>query len=99
MAASFVVTGCAHGERLSTQAAGHAIRAEVTGPHALATTPERAVLTSPYGRVTVERERVQVDGLTWTRIPADVPVDVSIRRGRLRVAAGRVTIGRTVSNQ
>jgi hypothetical protein len=48
--------------------------------------------------VTVERTRVRIEGQDWTAIPADVPVNVSIRQHKLRITAGPVTISRTVSH-
>jgi hypothetical protein len=97
--APFAFTACTHPE-ISTRAAGHEITAEITGNRTMVESlPDRGVLGSEWGQVTIERARMRVEGLAWTPIPESVPVAVSIKRGRLRVTAGNVSIGRTISDQ
>ena len=43
-----------------------------------------------------QRARVKFDESAWTAIPEGVPVKVSISKGKLWLAAGRVTIKRTI---
>ncbi len=96
----FALTACTQTPEISTRAAGHEITAEITGNGTVVESlPERGVLRSEWGQVTIERSRVRLEGLAWTPIPENVPVAVSIKRGKLRVTAGNVSIGRTISNQ
>src|SRR5687767_13698424 len=74
------ITACTQTPEISTRAAGHEITAEITGNRTMVESlPDRGVLGSEFGRVTIERSRVQVDGLAWTAIPENVPVAVSIK--------------------
>jgi hypothetical protein len=92
-------TACARKLELTKlEAAGHAISAEIDGAASIESQADFAVITSPHGRVCIEAERVRLDDLDWTAISADVPVSVRITPGRVRIAAGKVTVGRTVSN-
>jgi len=89
--------GCAKSTHLTTKAGGHEIRADIVGNHSIDTQPERGTISSSYGTVTIERTRVKVDDADWTAIPEGVPVEVSISKGAVRLAAGKVTIKRTVN--
>jgi hypothetical protein len=89
--------GCTETTSITTHAAGHEITADIEGTPSVENEPTRAVIGGPFGTVTIERERVRLDDLQWTTIQADVPVWVSIRRHKVRVKAGRVTIARTTS--
>ncbi len=99
LAFGLLLVGCSAGTRLTTEAAGHVITAEVAGPHSIKSDAGRAVVTGQYGQVTVERARAQIDSQPWTPIPPDVAVRISILRGRLQLSAGPVSIRRTISNQ
>jgi len=92
-----LITGCAKSTHLTTRAGGHEIRAEIVGNHSIDTQPERGTISSSYGTVTIERTRVKVDDADWTTIPEGVPVEVSISKGTVRLAAGKVTVKRTVN--
>jgi len=91
-----VIAGCAKSTHLTTKAGGHEIRAEIVGNHSIDTQPERGTISSPYGKITIERARVKFDDSPWTAIPERVPVKVSISKGKLWLAAGSVTVKRTV---
>jgi len=91
-----VITGCAKSTHLTTKAGGHEIRAEIVGNHSINTQPDRGTISSPYGTVIIERTRAKFDDAAWTAIPDGVPVEVSISKGTMRLAAGRVTIKRTI---
>jgi hypothetical protein len=91
------IIGCAKSTHLATKAGGHEIRAEIVGDHSIDTQPERGRISSPYGTVTIERARAKIDDASWTAIPEGVPVTVSISKGTVRLAAGQVTIKRTVN--
>ncbi len=90
------LTACHKVTRISTKAAGHPIRVEVTGNHSLESDAERGVIQSPHGTVVIEPTRMRVDEAAWTVIEASVPVDVRIEPGRVLLTAGRVTVKRTV---
>jgi len=92
-----LITGCAKSTHLTTKAGGHEIRAEIVGNHSIDTQPERGRISSSYGSVTIERARAKIDDAQWTAIPEGVPVKVSISKGSVRLAAGKVTIKRTVN--
>ena len=91
-----VITGCAKSTHLTTKAGGHEIRAEIVGNHSLDTQPERGTISSSYGSVTIERTRAKIDDAQWTAIPEGVPVEVKISKGTVRLAAGKVTVRRSV---
>jgi PBP1b-binding outer membrane lipoprotein LpoB len=92
-----LITGCAKSTHVTTKAGGHEIRAEIVGNHSIDTQPDRGTISSSHGTVTIERTRVKVDDADWTTIPEGVPVEVSISKGTVRLAAGKVTIKRTVN--
>ena len=96
--ALFVVTACTRAPEISTAAAGHAITAEIKGNGTkIESLPERGMLGSEFGHVTIERARMRVGELAWVKIPENVPVAVTIHRGTVSLKAGRVSVAQTVS--
>lgn len=90
------LNGCDQPPDLVTEAAGHTISARIKGPHAMVTEGGQAVISGPYGKVTIERARVNVNGGHWTSIPEEAPVSLEMARSRLRIKAGNVTISHSV---
>jgi len=88
--------GCTKVSRVSTHAAGHPVTLSVAGTHSIDEDDNRGVISSQYGRVTIERERVQLNDAPWTPIRENVPIDVRISKGTLSVAAGSTTTSVTV---
>jgi hypothetical protein len=95
---ALLVSACAKAPTIATEAAGHTITAEVEGVPSVENQPDFAVIAGPHGRVIVERERVRLDDFEWTTIRAEVPVSVSIKRNKVRIKAGNVTIARTTND-
>ncbi len=91
----FAMTGCHKSTHIVTSAAGHPITAVVEGNHSVDTQPTGAVIRSQFGKVTIERDRVQFDAARWTTIPEDVPVKISISNHKQWLTAGPVTITQT----
>lgn len=87
--------GCRPGKSVSFEAAGHSVSASIRGDHALETTPDRAVLQGTFGRVTIERSRVQVDDGQWVNIPADTSIRLEASPRKIWLAAGNVTTSRS----
>lgn len=83
--------GCRPGKSVSFEAAGHPVSASIRGNHALETTPDRAVLKGAFGRVTIERNRVQVDDGQWVKIPTDTSIRLEASPRKISLAAGNVT--------
>lgn len=97
--ALFAVTACTRPPEISTSAAGHAITADIKGHGTkVEALPERGVLGSEFGQVTIERSRMRVGALAWVKIPENVPVSVSILRGKVALKAGGVSVAQTVSD-
>ena len=92
-----VITGCTKSTHLTTKAGGHEIRAKIVGNHSIDSQPDQGTISSPYGKITIERARVKFDDSPWTAIPEGVPVEVSISKGKMWLSAGSVTIKRTVN--
>lgn len=86
------LAGCDRTPDLVTQAAGHSISARIKGPHSVETETDHAVISGPYGKVTIERAQVKVNGGRWTAIPEGVPVILEMARSKLHIKAGNVTI-------
>lgn len=94
-----VATACTRSPEISTSAAGHAITADITGHRTkVEALPERGVLGSEFGQVTIERSRMRVGEQAWVKIQENVPVTVTIRRGKIALQAGRVGVAQTVSH-
>jgi hypothetical protein len=91
----FALTGCHKSTHLATSAAGHQITAVVEGNHSVDTQPTGTVIRGQFGKVTIERARVQLNSVRWTTIPEDVPVKVSISSHKQWLTAGPVTITQT----
>jgi len=89
-------TGCTKSTHVNTSAAGHQISAEIVGNHSIDSQPGHGTISSPFGNITIERARVKFDEAAWTAIPEGVPVRVSISKGQLWLAAGPVTVKRTI---
>ena len=89
------LVACAKSTRISTNAAGHAITAVISGDHSIESHDDHGVITSPYGTVTIEPARIKLDGASWTAIPAGSAVEVRISRGKVSLTAGNVTIKRS----
>ena len=93
------MTACTRSPEISTTAAGHAITADIKGNGTkVETLPERGVLGSEFGQVTIERSRMRVGEQAWVKISENVPVAVTIRRGKIAMEAGGVSVAQTVSN-
>jgi hypothetical protein len=90
------ITGCMKSTSVTTNAGGHQIRAEIVGNHSIDSQPDQGTISSPFGKITIERTRAKFDDAPWTAIPENVPVRVSIAKGKLWLAAGPVTIKRTI---
>ena len=90
------VTGCNKATHVTTSAAGHQIRAAIEGNHSIESHPNQGVIASPFGKITIERARVQFDDAPWTKIPEGVAVKVSISKHKLFLTAGSVTMKRTI---
>lgn len=91
----FSLGACAKSNHISTNAAGHAITAIISGEHSIESHEDYGVISSPYGTVTIEPARMKLDGASWTAIPARIPMEVRISRGRVSLTAGNVTVERT----
>lgn len=89
------LTACSRSTRIRTNAAGHAITAELEGDHSIDTASDRAVINSQYGRVTVERTRVQIGDQPWTTIPEGVAVKVGISKHKRWISTGSITVKET----
>lgn len=97
--ALLAMTACTRTPTISTLAAGHAITADIDGNSTkVEALPERGVLSSEFGQVTIERARMRVGELAWVKIAEDVPVNVTIHRGKIALNAGRVSVAQTVSH-
>lgn len=92
---ALVAMGCRPGKSVSFEAAGHSVSASIRGDHALETTPDRAVLQGTFGRVTIERSRVQVDDGQWVKIPDDTSIRLEASPRKIWLAAGNVTTTRS----
>jgi hypothetical protein len=90
------LSGCDQPPDLVTEAAGHAISARIQGPHSLVTEAGQAVISGPFGNVTIEQGRLNVNGGRWTSIPEGAPVRLEMARARVRIKAGNVTISHSV---
>jgi hypothetical protein len=100
--AAFVVlvlaaAGCAKSTHIATRMAGHQITAIIQGNHSIESEGPQGMISSQFGKITVERSRVRLDDDGWTKIPEDVPLEVTISRGKIHVTAGSVRITRTTS--
>jgi hypothetical protein len=89
-------SGCDQPPDVVTEAAGHAITARIRGPHGLVTEAGQAVISGPFGSVTIEPKRVNVNGGRWTSIPEGAPVSLEMAHARVRIKAGNVTISHSV---
>lgn len=99
MLALFTVTACTRPPEISTTAAGHAITADIKGHGTkVEALPERGVLSSEFGQVTIERARMRLGELAWVKIAENVPVTVTIHRGKIALQAGGVSVAQTVSH-
>ncbi len=89
------LAGCKNSTRISTHAAGHEITVQIEGNHSLETLTDRAVITGEFGKITVERARVQLGDGPWNKIPEAVPMTVGILKHKSWVTAGGVSIKET----
>jgi hypothetical protein len=93
----WVAVGCAKATHIVTRMAGHQITAVIQGNHSIETQGPQGKISSQFGKITIERARVRLDDDGWTKIPEDVPLEVTISRGKIHVTAGSVRITRTTS--
>jgi hypothetical protein len=90
------LTGCREAEHVIFNGVGHEISADIEGTHSIDAQLTQAVISSQFGKVTVERSRVRVDESQWVAIREDVPVTVRLFEHKLTINAGRVSIARTI---
>lgn len=98
VAAAFLLAACDPVTEVSLQAAGHETTVRFQGTHAIENHPQQAVLRGEFGTVTIEQTRIRLEGLDWVAIPADAPVTVNIKRHRMKLSAGPVSMERTINN-
>ena len=96
--ASLLVAACDKSPTTTIHAAGHVITAQIAGTPSIDSHPTHAVIGGSGGTVTIESTRARIDDVPWTAIPADAPVTVNIRKHKVSVKAGAVTIERTISH-
>ncbi len=89
------LSACRPSTQISTQAAGHAITANLEGSHSLDTQPDRVVITGEFGKITVEPARVRLGDGPWTKIHEQVPIEVGIAKHKRWITAGGVRIKET----
>ena len=90
------VTACTNARHVILNAVGHEIRADIEGTHSIDEQPTHAIISGQFGKVTIERSRVRVEGLEWVAISENAPVAVRIVKHKLTVRAGGVSIARTI---
>jgi hypothetical protein len=88
--------GCVHPSQFETTGGGHRIFARVEGPHVVESHATHAVISSPFGVVTIEHNRARIDQGSWEKIPENVAVEMRITKHKVSIHAGAVTITRTM---
>lgn len=89
--------GCSRSTEITTTAAGHLIHIDVKGKHSINSQSDQGTISTPEGKITIERSRVKFDDAQWTAIPEGAAISVKISKGTLWLSVGSVTIKRTVS--
>src|SRR5579859_6015832 len=84
-------TGCDKSTSVTTNAGGHPIHAVIAGDHSITSLPDHGTITSPFGKVTIERMRVKIDDDQWMTILETVPIEIHISKGNVWLHAGPVT--------
>ena len=92
LALLLTLSACTKSTKVSTKAAGHAITATLEGSHAVSTEGDRAVITSEFGKITIEAARLQIGDGPWTKIPEGVPVSLGISKHRRWATVGGVSV-------
>lgn len=78
---------------LTTTIAGRKVRAVIDGAAFIQTQGDGAVISTSANKITVERERVVVDGTELTKLPAAATnVEVTVSAGQLTVTVDGETI-------
>jgi len=91
------MTGCREAQRIAINAAGHPITLEIVGDHSIEGHAERGTIQSRHGAVVIEPTRMRMEDGKWTAIEAGIPVKIRMAPGRVVMAAGRVSVERTVN--
>lgn len=94
--ASLAIVGCYKSTHITTSAAGHEIFVTVEGNHSIDADTNRAVISSSYGNVTVERNRVRLGEGRWTTVPENAAVEVKISKHKSLVSTKSVTVSQSV---
>ena len=89
------MVGCSNSTRITTHAAGHPISARIQGRHSIDTQDDRGVIVSDYGKVTIERTRIQVNDSPWTKIPEGAAIQLTFSKGFVSVTTGSITVSHT----
>jgi hypothetical protein len=87
-------TACHKTTLVITTAAGHQITAVIEGDHSIESNSGQGMIASRFGKIIIERARVQIDQTPWAKIPEDVPVEVRIASRKITLTAGNVTVSR-----
>jgi hypothetical protein len=95
VAALLTLPACDHPSNVTTQAAGHAVHARITGAYAIDAQTNRAVISNDYGRVTIHANQVQLDNNPPASIPPGVPVTLAMSRNSMKIIAGSLTISQS----
>ena len=78
---------------LKTTVAGHEIRAVIDGPGSIQPQADSAIISTLSNKITVERERVLLDGNELAKLPAGATkVEVTVAAGQLTVTADGATV-------
>ncbi len=86
------IVGCTKTNRITTNVAGHPISARIQGSHSIDTEGDWGVIASEFGKVTIERNRMQVNDSTWTKIPEGASIELTLSKGHLSVTTGSITV-------
>jgi len=85
---------------LTTTLAGLEIRAVIDGPASIQSQADSAIVSTTGSKITVERERVLVDGGELAKIPATAgKLELTVTGGQLAVTADGAAIATTQLRQ
>lgn len=86
------IVGCTKATRITTNAAGHPVTARIEGSHSIDTQGERGVIVGEYGKVTIERTRMQLNDSPWTKIPENASLELVLSKHKISATTGSITV-------
>jgi hypothetical protein len=91
-----VLPACSKTSHITTTAPGHKVTGAIQELTSVDNQAGQTVITSQFGTITIERNRVLFNGAEWTTIPADAALELTLTKHKRSLTTSSKTTRKTV---